>query len=209
MVTDIYGGVEFRHPHHGADYYDGEPWVMAVDLWPLLESGGAAGANPAFAFLFGARNTYGFTPIAERRGLPDDASSAIRGKLEPDLATGELVGSWVAWSELADLDLGGPFGPFVAWVEGTRDGASYQVELVRAGWTPEDLAYCEPPPDLAARALDGPVDWAWDGRTWRFTPMTLGTYLGPGTPWGHVLAVMRALAARYGPNDVRLIAAFD
>ncbi|WP_028045480.1 hypothetical protein [Cellulomonas sp. URHE0023] len=209
MVTDIYGGIEFRHPHHDTDFYDGESWVRAVDLWPLLTGGGPAGAYPAFAFLFGARNTYGFTPVAEGRGLPDDVSSAVRGELGPGLATGELAASWVAWSELAVLDLDGPFGPFVAWVTGTQSGCSHRVELVRAGWTPEDLAHCEPPADLAARVLDGPVDWTRHGRTWTFTPMTLGTYLGPGTPWGHVLAVMRALAARYGPDDVRLVAAFD
>ncbi|MET7482575.1 hypothetical protein [Streptomyces sp. NPDC005538] len=41
MSTDIHGGIEFRHPGFDSDYYDGEPWVAAMDLW----SGGLSGAT--------------------------------------------------------------------------------------------------------------------------------------------------------------------
>ncbi|MFJ8994250.1 hypothetical protein ACIRQH_28100 [Streptomyces sp. NPDC102279] len=37
MSTDIHGGIEFRHPGAGTDHYDGEPWVAAMDLWPLYD----------------------------------------------------------------------------------------------------------------------------------------------------------------------------
>lgn len=208
MGTDIYGGIEFRHPSHGEDFYDGEPWVKALDLWPLLAGGGPAGAYPELAFLFGVRDTYGFAPLAAGRGLPDDVSAELREELSPAIASGELVASWVAWSELAGLDMDGPFGPFVALVDG-GEGAVHLLTLVRDGWTPDDLAHCDPPPDLAERAADGPVVWTRGAVTYTFTPITLGSVLGPGTPWGHVLAVMRALADRYGPDEVRLVAAFD
>lgn len=201
MVTDIYGGIEVRDARRGPD----GPWVLARDLQTLLGGGGGpAGAYPAFAFLFGARNRFGFEPVAAARGLPDDVSRAIRDELQPGLDSGELTASWLAFSEIADLDLDGPFGPFVAWVAGAG-----RVELLRGGWTPDDITFGEPPSDIAARAADGPVTWTTGAGTYSVTPMTLGTYFGPGAPWGRVVALMRGLAERSGPDGVRLVAAFD
>ncbi|MFI9599703.1 hypothetical protein ACIHCX_07445 [Streptomyces sp. NPDC052043] len=68
LSTDIHGGIEFRHPDVGADYYDGEPWVAAMDLWPLCDETDDA----AFGFLFGLNNYAGFQPLAPERGLPLD-----------------------------------------------------------------------------------------------------------------------------------------
>ncbi|MYS46917.1 hypothetical protein GTY23_38200 [Streptomyces sp. SID5998] len=56
MSTDVHGGIEFRHPHADTDYYDGEPWVAAMDLWPLYDETDYA----AFGCLFGVRNYAGF-----------------------------------------------------------------------------------------------------------------------------------------------------
>ncbi|MFB7246831.1 hypothetical protein ACFCYX_30725 [Streptomyces populi] len=60
--TDIHGGIEFRHPGTGADYYyyDGEPWVAAMDLRPLYDETDYA----AFGCLFGLRNYAGLQPLA-------------------------------------------------------------------------------------------------------------------------------------------------
>lgn len=69
MVTDIYRGIEIRDPWPGDE---NEGWIKAIDLFPLLDDGGLAGAYPAYAFLFGVRNVYGLRPIAELRGLPAD-----------------------------------------------------------------------------------------------------------------------------------------
>jgi hypothetical protein len=60
VSTDIHGGIEFRHPGVGTDYYDGEPWVVAMDLWPLYDETDYA----AFGCLFGVRNYAGFRPLA-------------------------------------------------------------------------------------------------------------------------------------------------
>ncbi|MBP2055652.1 stress response protein SCP2 [Streptomyces griseochromogenes] len=48
----IHGGIEFRHPGVDTDYYIGEPWVTAMDLWPLYDETDYA----AFGCLFGVRN---------------------------------------------------------------------------------------------------------------------------------------------------------
>jgi hypothetical protein len=74
VSTDIHGGIEFRHPGAGTDYYDGEPWVAAMDLWRLYDETDYA----AFGCLFGVRNEAGFQPLAPDRGLPADLSSGIR-----------------------------------------------------------------------------------------------------------------------------------
>lgn len=209
MVTDIYGGIEFRHPWYGRDFYEGEPWVKALDLWPLLEDGGLAGAYPAYAYLFGVRNGYAVDPIAPGRGLPDDVSKQLRGELQPGIDDGELVASWVLWSELADLDLGGPFGPYVAWIDGTDGGARHSAMLLPSGWGRADVEYAGPPPNLAELATDQPYTWTHRLTTYTVRKLVLGDYFGPATPWGHVFAVMRALGERFGDDHVRLVAAFD
>jgi hypothetical protein len=209
VVTDIYGGLEFRHPAHGNEWYDGEAWVKALDLWPLLDNGGPAGAYPAYAYLFGIRNHYGFDPIAAARGLPGDASGQVRGDLQKYIDTTELSASWVSWSELADLDMSGPFGPFEAWIDGAEIETRHTAKLLRAGWDAFDIEFAEPPVDLAKLSADAPLTWTTATMTYTIRELTLGTYFGPGTPWGHVFAVMRALGDRFGDDAVRLVAAFD
>ncbi|MGW5122800.1 hypothetical protein ACWEQ7_01790 [Streptomyces sp. NPDC004069] len=86
LSTDIHGGIEFRHPDVGADYYDGEPWVAAMDLWPLCDETDDA----AFGFLFRLNNYAGFQPLAPERGLPLDPSSGVRSQLGPWVAAGDL-----------------------------------------------------------------------------------------------------------------------
>ncbi|MER5602289.1 hypothetical protein [Streptomyces sp. NPDC002265] len=101
MGTDIYGGIEFRHTYAGTDDYDGEPWVTAMDLWPLYDETD----YKAFGLLFGVRNYAGFPPLAAARGLPADLSSGMRSHLGSWIERGEMDGaSWVSWGELASLD---------------------------------------------------------------------------------------------------------
>jgi hypothetical protein len=96
VSTDIHGGIEFRQPGVGTDYYDGEPWVAAMDLWPLYDETNYA----AFGCLFGVRNYAGFQPLAPDRGLPVDLSSGMRSQLSPWAASGDLhSATWVNWAE--------------------------------------------------------------------------------------------------------------
>lgn len=122
MSTDIHGGIEFRHPGTGTDYYDGEPWVTAMNLWPLYDET----SYTAFGCLFGVRNQAGFRPLAPGRGLPADLSSGMRAHLGTGTEKDGLhSASWVSWAELAAID--------------PREATE------RAEWATGDLSYaCEP-----------------------------------------------------------------
>ena len=204
MVTDIHGAIEIRDPF---PFERDTPWTTAIDLYPLLEEGGPCGAYPAYAYVFGVRNQYGFSPIAEARGLPTDVSPELRTTLEP-LTDFHSI-SWVSWSELLDLDHSGSFGHIVGYLAwGSPDSSLEWTRLVPSVPRLDELAFAgiRPGPELE---LSVPSDWQHQGVNYRYRPMTLGTYFGEGTPWGHVFAVMRALAGRFGDDGVRLVAAFD
>lgn len=99
--TDIYGGIEYRHPGVGSDWYQGDTWLTAISLFPLYDEADYA----AFACLFGVRNYAGFRPLAADRGLPGDLSAGLRTELGPSVAAGDMEhASWVSWAELAALD---------------------------------------------------------------------------------------------------------
>lgn len=101
MGTDIYGGIKYRHPAAGSDWYEGDAWLTAISLWPLYDQTDYA----AFACLFGVRNYAGFTPLAAGRGLPAGLSAGLRAELERPVAAGDMeCASWVSWAELAALD---------------------------------------------------------------------------------------------------------
>ncbi|MFD7900560.1 hypothetical protein [Streptomyces sp. NPDC059743] len=207
MGTDIHGGIEFRHPGVGTDYYDGESWVAAMDLWPLYDQTDYA----AFGCLFGVRNYAGFRPLAPGRGLPPDLSSGMRTQLESSVATGDLTrASWVSWAELAALDPAATPDRFVGrltWWEKSLPSTRHQ-QLVPADWPAEVLTVVGPPP---ADQLDaaGCLKWTTEELTCAFEPLTVGTVLGADSHWPHVFAVMEAMATRFGDAGVRLVVAFD
>ncbi|NUR00952.1 MAG: hypothetical protein HOY79_31815 [Streptomyces sp.] len=207
MGTDIYGGIEFRHPGAGTDYYDGEPWVVAMDLWPLYDQTDYA----AFGCLFGVRNYAGFRPLAADRGLPPDLSSALRAELEAFVVAGDMsAASWVSWAELAAMDPASApdhFAGRLTW--STKESPwTLRQQLVPVSW-PSDLVSVvgQPPPDLdlATQASE----WTTEDLHCRYEPLTAGTILGEGSHWPHVFAVMKALADRFGEAAVRLVVAFD
>ncbi|MFF4395372.1 hypothetical protein [Streptomyces sp. NPDC001480] len=206
MSTDIHGGIEFRHPGVDTDHYDGEPWVAAMDLWPLYDQTDYA----AFGCLFGVRNYSGFQPLAPDRGLPVDLSSGVRSQLGPGVAAGDLRGaSWVSWAELASLDLATAPDQFVGrltWRTKSPPSTLHQ-QLVSDPWPSQALsAVGEPPADL--RSATRGVEWSTDEVTCVYEPLTVGAVLGPETHWPHVFAVMKALAGRFGDDGVRLVVAF-
>ncbi|MEV7342828.1 hypothetical protein [Streptomyces sp. NPDC093544] len=207
MSTDIHGGIEFRHPGVGTDYYDGEPWVAAMDLWPLYDETDYA----AFGCLFGVRNYVGFQPLAPDRGLPSDLSSGMRSQLGSCVASGALHNAgWVTWAELASIDLTvAPDDCIGRLTWRTRlTSSTVHRRLVSDPWPTEVLsAVGEPPMDL--RHATARVEWATDKLACTYEPLTVGAVLGPETHWPHVFAVMKALAGRFGNDGVRLVVAFD
>ncbi|MFE6177060.1 hypothetical protein [Streptomyces sp. NPDC056464] len=207
MSTDIHGGIEFRHPGVDTDYYDGEPWVTAMDLWPLYDQTDYA----AFACLFGVRNYAGFQPLAPDRGLPVDLPSGMGSQLGSWVAAGDLhSASWVSWAEIASMDLVTTSDEFMGrltWCTKSLPSTLHQ-QLVSDPWPPATLSAVGVPPANLHGATER-VEWSTDEVMCTYEPLTLGAVLGPQTHWPHVFAVMKALAGRFGDDGVRLVVAFD
>lgn len=207
MGTDIYGGIEFRHTYAGTDDYDGEPWVAAMDLWPLYDETDYT----AFGLLFGVRNYAGFPPLAPGRGLPADLSSGMRSQLGSWIERGEMdAASWVTWGELASLDpTTGPehFVGQVTWYKKSLPSILHR-QPVSHQWPSEFVSLLGVPP-LDCDNPSEPVEWSTDDLVCIYEPLTAGAVLGSGTQWPHVFAVMKALAGRFGDDGVRLVVAFD
>ncbi|MER7925242.1 hypothetical protein ABTY96_19250 [Streptomyces sp. NPDC096057] len=207
MSTDIHGGIEFRHPGAGTDYYDGEPWVAAMDFWPLYDETDYA----AFGCLFGVRNEVGFQPLARDRGLPADLSSGIRSQLGPWFTQGGLhSASWVSWAELASIDLTATPHEFIGrlmWRTKALPSIVHQRPVSESRLLEALSVVGEPPSDL--RDARERVEWVTDELSCTYEPLTVGAVLGPDTHWPHVFAVMKALAGRFGDEGVRLVVAFD
>ncbi|MFD8480490.1 hypothetical protein [Kitasatospora sp. NPDC059673] len=207
MSTNIHGGIEFRHPGVDAGYYDGEPWVMATDLWPLYDQSDYA----AFGCLFGVRNYAGFRPLAADRGLPPDLSGGLRAELEPWVEAGDLHGAtWVSWAEITRLDPASTPDHYtgrLTWSTVSLSSLLHQ-QLVPDQWPPEVLDAVGPPP-LGLDRSTHPTEWSTGDLRCHYEPLTAGCLLGSASQWPHVFAVMKALAGRFGEEEVRLVVAFD
>ncbi|MDX3073845.1 hypothetical protein [Streptomyces sp. MI02-7b] len=205
MSTDIHGGIEFRHPRAGTDCYDGEPWVKAMDLWPLYDEQDYA----AFGQLFGVRNSAGFRPLATGRGLPDDLSSGLASSLREEDGSAMDDATWVTWSELAGLSPTAAPAHFVGRLTWTSDTwpPSFGQWLVPAQW-PADVRDVTGPPPPGLDEVHRTTEWAVPTGTCRYEPLTAAAVLGEESHWPHVFAVMRAMAGRFGDDGVRLVVGF-
>ncbi|WP_404950926.1 hypothetical protein HFP69_35960 [Streptomyces sp. ARC12] len=102
MSTDISGMIECRPGARiwGLDDED-SVWEAGIDLY-LLNQGNA---YDGLACLFGIRNSYGFRPLAEGRGFPDDASDALREEFAGYGGPPDVYGTtWLTWAELNATD---------------------------------------------------------------------------------------------------------
>ena len=102
MSTDVSGMIECRPGARlwGPDDED-SVWEVGIDLF-LLNRGNA---YDGLACLFGIRNSFGFRPLAEGRGFPDDASDGLRGEFAGYGGPGDVHGTtWLTWAELDTAD---------------------------------------------------------------------------------------------------------
>ncbi|MGW1640463.1 hypothetical protein [Streptomyces lavendulae] len=102
MSTDVSGMIECRPGARlwGPDDED-TVWEVAIDL--LLLNGG--NAYDGLACLFGIRNYFGFRPLAEGRGFPDDASDGLRDEFADCGGPRYVHGTtWLTWAELETTD---------------------------------------------------------------------------------------------------------
>lgn len=76
-------------------------WVGGIDLF-LLNTGNA---YDALACLFGVRNSFGFRPLAEGRGLPGDVCGEVRAAVGGEGGDAGVHGTtWITGDELACVD---------------------------------------------------------------------------------------------------------
>lgn len=102
MSTEVSGMIECRPGARlwGPDDED-SVWVAGIDLL-LLNAGNA---YDGLACLFGVRNYFGFRPLAEDRGFPDDASEGLRREFADCGGPHDVHGTtWLTWSELETTD---------------------------------------------------------------------------------------------------------
>lgn len=102
MSTDVSGMIECRPGARLWGPDDAEPvWEAAIDLFLLNRRN----AYDGLACLFGIRNSFGFRPLAEGRGFPDDASDGLRGEFAAYGGADDVRGTtWLTWAELATTD---------------------------------------------------------------------------------------------------------
>ncbi|MEU8484196.1 hypothetical protein [Streptomyces sp. NPDC048641] len=102
MSTDVSGMIECRPGARlwGPDDED-SVWEVAIDIF-LLNRGNA---YDGLACLFGVRNSFGFRPLAEGRGLPDDTSDGLRSEFAGYGGPRDVHGTtWLTWAELRTTD---------------------------------------------------------------------------------------------------------
>jgi hypothetical protein len=76
-------------------------WQTTMDIHHLNNGN----ARDALACLFGVRNDYGFRPLSENRGLPEDASAPVRSCFDSWGGPADVFGTtWITWEELAAAD---------------------------------------------------------------------------------------------------------
>lgn len=126
MSTEVSGLIECRPGARlwGPDDED-SVWHTAIDLW-LLDIGNA---YDALACLFGVRNSYGFRPLTENRGLPTDASDGLTSACMAYGPPDDMHGTtWITWSELLSAD----------WRETDRSGTRSRAQVAgdASHWAP-------------------------------------------------------------------------
>lgn len=97
MGTDIYGWIEVYTP----EIYPGCPrkWTAVAKIDAIVSRN-----YGMFGSLFGARNDYGFRPIAPACGIPDDVSSELQEYGDVPPGPGSWPPSWITWREIGEIN---------------------------------------------------------------------------------------------------------
>lgn len=206
MGTDIHGFVECADE-------DGGPWTAAIDIDLLYRGRG----YDAFGCLFGVRNFAGFRPLAEGRGLPQDASETARAEFAEWGRDGHSA-TWISWAELKRVDWAEPAEQVDARVHEYRRTEDGWVMSGKAAWDGRvaevvGLSRRRDPGRLFTyEAHDWPEGTEWpDGedRLYRIGRLTRRDAIAPDGDWKPLWTVMETLAALDGDENVRLTVWFD
>lgn len=179
MGVDIYGWVEIRESVDNTTQV-ALSWEGLLDINLIVER-----SYGMFGSLFGVRNEDGFAPVAAHRGIPFDASTAVRR----DSADGSVSPSWMGLDDFDSVD----------WeevgshpVERVVDAAEYrQADRARDQYLLDKYVLVQVVEEEYVLL-----------KYWRRREL-----LTPG--WKALREMMRALAIRFGHSGVRLVVWFD
>ena len=213
MGADIFGWVEVR-----PDYYDATSDIEIVRQWlGIVYAGILLDRNyDAFGCLFGVQNYANFIPVAAARGIPDNASTALKADFA---AYDEAFGaSWITWAELKALD----------WTEDAaradsrihryeRDAQGHLVYVGKSAWASSfaEQVFADRLEESVRAALLRPGSltfpvgqkWEIDGKVYRSEKLQRQDVLGDD--WPMLFKLMETLANRYGDDGVRLVVWFS
>ncbi|MFF2600535.1 hypothetical protein ACFVVB_15785 [Streptomyces californicus] len=206
MGTDMHGFIECRWDRWLDE--DDREWFRAVDLSHLYNGRDYV----AFGSLFGVRDTVSFRPLADHRGIPQDASGEVLTTLETwgDDRHGE---SWITWAELTAADgdevsneVDGCVHEFRRGSDGSWTMHGRNTDLTRFA----ELSGLTDPRQILSAGTVFPENTEWpDGdRLFRVGRLRRKDVV-PDSEWGAVWSVMRTLANLHGEEGVRLVVWFD
>lgn len=198
MGTYIDGLVETRTA--------GGVWDIEVDLLDF-DLGKARDAREC---LFGYGGSLGVErPLFDRRGWPEDACDEV----PKEYGENNHSHSYATWAEIAAVDWDAPLcdGPDGSRLGEWRPGPDGRLALADVVWAPIEVL------DAAEKLFGAdlfPSEWPpggevhLNGAVYRPVVLTAAMFVPPDGSWAPVWAAMRALAAAYGDENVRLVVWF-
>jgi hypothetical protein len=189
MSTCPHGFIEVKHPGRMKYGHDTD-WYGVVDLDGIL----CSNDYEMFHLLFGVRDDTNFEPIVSTfRGLPEDASEAVRTALEieDDFSVDDF--DWVTWISFQDMQA-------VDWDETALEASAWEYKEGQATGRGMGLRADDP---LRIAGLD----FEHDGSVWKFRQITRHEALGY---YGQSLYdLMEVLAKYHSAEHVRAVVWFD
>ncbi|MEU3482039.1 hypothetical protein AB0E66_28285 [Streptomyces sp. NPDC033753] len=169
-------------------------------------------ARDARECLFGYGGGLGVDrPLFDQRGWPEDSCQEVPKSLTDELNHSH---SYATWAEIAAIDWDAPVSdrPHWCYVGEWRPGPDGELVLEDVVWRTDELL------DAAEKLFgDGCYPHEWppggevplNGAVYRPVVLTAGIVVPPDdNKWAPVWASMRALAAEYGDENVRLVVWF-
>jgi hypothetical protein len=158
-----------------------------------------------FGCLFGVRNFANFQPLAEARGLPPAVSRQVQVRFQEDEdAWGH---TWLSWAEFKAMDLDEQAErPDDRIHKYRREHDGRLAPVSKAAYDRDfSLVGGSIPTDQWVEGRQ----WEADGVVWRIERLRRSDVLDqPGPQWQKLFEAMERLAARYGDDNVRLVAWF-
>jgi len=193
--VDITGWVEVRR--------DFDEWSPLLNLEVFL------GRNyDLFGCLFGEVNHAGFHPVAASRGLPHDASAAVRAhfsELEPHI----FGVTWIGWEEVRHIDWeemavapDARVHRYVRQEDGTLAFAG------KAAWSRDlaDAGILGPPGSPTVRHEEG-TEWHVGAEVYRVERLRRRAAISGD--WDRLVGILDSLIPPYTADALRLIVGFD